>query len=75
MYWYLKNLLKETISRKNLYEILRNKVQRNFVEFRKIEITFFIDSYSAKNSYFATILMQTLRAKPKRSTVAYYGTL
>jgi hypothetical protein len=32
MYWYLKNLHNETISRK--------KVQRNFAEFRAIKITF-----------------------------------
>jgi hypothetical protein len=48
MYWYLKNLHNETISRNNLYEISRNKVQRNFAEFREIKITFFVISYFAK---------------------------
>jgi hypothetical protein len=36
MYWYLKNLHIETISRNNLDEISREKVQRNFAEFREI---------------------------------------
>jgi hypothetical protein len=48
MYWYLKNLHNETISRNNLHEISRNKVQRNFAEFREIKITFAIISYFAK---------------------------
>jgi phosphoenolpyruvate synthase/pyruvate phosphate dikinase len=48
MYWYLKNLHNETISRNILYEISRNKVQRNFAEFREIKITFVVISYFAK---------------------------
>jgi hypothetical protein len=48
MYWYLKNLHNETISRNNFYEISRNKVQRNFAEFREIKITFVVISYFAK---------------------------
>jgi hypothetical protein len=58
MYWYLKNLHNETISRNNLYEISRNfakfreilrkKVQRNFAEFSEIKITFVVISYFAK---------------------------
>jgi hypothetical protein len=58
MYWYLKNLGNETISRNNLYEISRNfatfreikynKILRNFAKFREIKITFVIISYFAK---------------------------
>jgi hypothetical protein len=48
MYWYLKNLHNETISRNNLEEILRNKVQRNFAKFHEIKITFVAISYFAK---------------------------
>jgi hypothetical protein len=56
LYWYLKRLHNETISRNNLYEISRNnlyeisqkKVQRNFAEFREIKITFVVISYFEK---------------------------
>jgi hypothetical protein len=48
MYWYLKNLHNETILRNNLYEISRNKVKRNFAEFREIKITLVVISYFAK---------------------------
>jgi hypothetical protein len=58
MYWYLKNLHNETISRNILYEISQNvanfreikynKILRNFAKFREIKITFVIISYVAK---------------------------
>jgi hypothetical protein len=48
MYWYLKNLHNETISRNNVLEISQKKVQRNFAEFREIKITCIIISYFAK---------------------------
>jgi hypothetical protein len=35
MYWYLKNLRNETISRNNLDEISQKEAQRNFAEFRE----------------------------------------
>jgi hypothetical protein len=65
MYWYMKNLHNEIISRNTLYEISRNKVQRNFAEFREIKITFVVTSYFAKlkKSYFATTLALT-KKKP-----------
>jgi hypothetical protein len=58
MYWYLKNLHNETISRNKLYEISRNfakfrerkynEISQNFAKFREIKITFVIISYFAK---------------------------
>jgi hypothetical protein len=36
MYWYLKNLHKETISRKNLYEISRNDATFREIKYNEI---------------------------------------
>jgi hypothetical protein len=58
MYWYLKNVRNEIISRNNLDDISRNsekyreisrkKAQRNFAEFSEIKMTFVVISYFAK---------------------------
>jgi hypothetical protein len=59
----LKNLHNETISRNNLYEISRNKVQRNFTEFREISRNLnhfrrYFVFREIKKSYFATTLIR-----------------
>jgi hypothetical protein len=58
MYWYLKNVHNEKISRNNLYEILQNfaefrerkynKISQNFAKFHQIRNTFVVILYFAK---------------------------
>jgi hypothetical protein len=51
VYWYLKNLRNETISRNNLDEILWKKTQQNVAKFRVIKITFVVISYFMKKKF------------------------
>jgi hypothetical protein len=50
MYWYLKNLHNETISRHfaKFREIKYNEISRNFAKFREIKITYVVNSYFTK---------------------------